>query len=292
MRLFFFLVLAALLLCQCAGHNPDSPPPNRIASIDDKMASLAARQSAWKGSSSVQVHGRARSQQIIDVDALQLSAEGMSYEGSTGLASLITKDGYALTATHVASLARNVGTLEGGESSKRLHLVSAVRKNQRGLHEVENLTLALYGKRIEIPRSFSQIRSGPVRLVHKFPGRDLAIVKFPRSNAPYFARTTPNKAANSGVFSSGSGISASPSASAGRIRGAIGPKKLLISMPVSPGDSGGPVFDERGRLLGVLSEAMSNGDRRSFGGRDIQLSTIELPDWAAVDKIIAADRRR
>jgi hypothetical protein len=67
------------------------------------------------------------------------------------------------------------------------------------------------------------------------------------------------------------------SASSG-IVSAVGPVALQISAPVNPGNSGGPVVDGDGRLVGVVSRRLS-GDGLGFAARaDLLAGAIADPD--------------
>jgi hypothetical protein len=67
------------------------------------------------------------------------------------------------------------------------------------------------------------------------------------------------------------------SASAGAVS-AIGDRALQISAPVNPGNSGGPVVDDQGEIVGVVSRRLT-GDGLGFAGRgDALAALIADPD--------------
>jgi len=54
---------------------------------------------------------------------------------------------------------------------------------------------------------------------------------------------------------------------------AIGPEAVQITAPVNPGNSGGPVVDDRGRLVGVVSRRLA-GQSLGFAGRAAHLRAL------------------
>lgn len=54
---------------------------------------------------------------------------------------------------------------------------------------------------------------------------------------------------------------------------AVGPRALQITAPVNPGNSGGPVVDEKARLVAVVSRRLS-GDGLGFAGRAEHVRTL------------------
>ena len=57
---------------------------------------------------------------------------------------------------------------------------------------------------------------------------------------------------------------------------AIGPEAVQITAPVNPGNSGGPVVDDRGRLVGVVSRRLA-GQSLGFAGRADDIPGLTEP---------------
>ena len=51
---------------------------------------------------------------------------------------------------------------------------------------------------------------------------------------------------------------------------AVGPRALQISAPVNPGNSGGPVVDAEGAMLGIVSRKSAGGEGLGFAGRGVE----------------------
>lgn len=58
-----------------------------------------------------------------------------------------------------------------------------------------------------------------------------------------------------------------------------GIEEVQISTAISPGTSGGPIFNDRGELLGIVSRFMSGGQSLNFG-----VATGEITNYAAFNK--------
>jgi len=140
-----------------------------------------------------------------------------------GSAAPITGDGYFLTADHV--------------------LARSANKN----------VFIIYG-------SGGAIVTAKARIVWRSGADDLALLHIPRKT-PYFYHWTPPGqwlSPGHGVIHGGmaTGFSSAP----GRLRTALSPegtftrnRPFKIDIPLQPGDSGGPIVDAFGRLVGINS---------------------------------------
>ncbi|OYV05759.1 MAG: hypothetical protein CFE26_09890, partial [Verrucomicrobiales bacterium VVV1] len=140
-----------------------------------------------------------------------------------GSATPITSDGYFLTADHV--LAQSAGR----------HI------------------FVVYG-------NGGNIRTAEARIVWRSYSGDLAVLHTPLVT-PHFYRWTPPQAwLPAGTPIVHAGISTGFKSDPGKLSTALPPegaftgtRKFKIDVPLQPGDSGGPVIDARGNLVGVNS---------------------------------------
>ncbi|MCB9698258.1 MAG: trypsin-like peptidase domain-containing protein [Alphaproteobacteria bacterium] len=107
-------------------------------------------------------------------------------------------------------------------------------------------------------------------------GADLALVDVPASDAPWLPVATAPPAPGEGVWALGhpGGADLPAGMYAGTLRwsvswgvvSAVGPVALQTTAAVNPGSSGGPLVDEQGRVVGVVSRRLS-GQSLGFAGR-------------------------
>ncbi|MFU8893475.1 MAG: S1 family peptidase [Luteolibacter sp.] len=140
-----------------------------------------------------------------------------------GSATPISPDGYFLTADHVLASARD-----------------------------RNI-FVLYGRG-------GKLATHKARIVWRSPASDLALLHIDTAT-PYFYQWTPpggwlasgHHVIHGGIatgFKSPVGKLRTPIAPEGRL---TGPRRFKIDIPLKPGDSGGPVLDAYGRLVGINS---------------------------------------
>ena len=128
------------------------------------------------------------------------------------------------------------------------------------------------GYRARLTTIDGRVRSG--RVVHVDPGRDLALIALEPFPGMHVASLTRTDAPRPGepVFTIGSPGNHAGVVSIGRIAepwraepidyGDFGHKQtMVLDMEIEPGDSGGPVFDLRGRLIGMIT-GFALGDTR------------------------------
>lgn len=133
----------------------------------------------------------------------------------------------------------------------------------------------------------------PARVVMKFissapQGSDFAIVHAPLAT-PEFATLAYKVSPGTPVLCAGSGIGSGLLA-AGTVQGEdrchagdVQVRVILHNAPIYLGDSGGPVFDAEGRLVGISVSS-------EFGLVDPPQAAAQLPDPAEIQRLIAADR--
>lgn len=140
-----------------------------------------------------------------------------------GSATPVTTDGYFLTADHVLS-----------QSAGR-HIFIVYRNNGR-------------------------IRSAEARVVWRSYGGDLAILHAPIETPYHYDWSPANEWLPSGTPIVHAGIATGFRSDPGKLstdlppeRAFTGIRKFKIDVPLQPGDSGGPVIDAKGRLVGINS---------------------------------------
>lgn len=176
-----------------------------------------------------------------------------------GSAAPITGDGYFLTADHV--LSRMAG---------------------------RNVFL-IYGQG-------GQLRPALARVVWRDESADIAVLHIP-AKTPYFYQWTPpdqwlpagTRLIHGGIatgFKSGDGKLATPLAPESGFTRA---RRFKIDIPLQPGDSGGPVVDARGRLIGINSAVEFLVPMETAFFIDSEGSR---PNTRLIDEVIRTDRAR
>lgn len=258
----------ALVLASCQSLDPAG------ATRAEKTAALSAHLAEWTNPVLVNQFAGPRTVQIF----AGLALEGKRVSSlATGLASLVTRDGYALTASHV---------LDAGPVSV---LVLATPRPGRLTVTQAGVVFApdhAPDQSVRVPAS--ELRPVPVRLVKRFPGLDLSLVHLPVTPGACFAledRPPPN---GSTVFSYGSTLSGHSSAGKIRhVRTRPGSWKLITSVPLQQGDSGGPLMSPEGTLFAIISR----GTSKPFSQELHSTIAIGVPA-GSLRPLIAADRAR
>lgn len=287
------LAVALVTLASCA--------TKLSAPIQIKQQSYDAALAEWQLGEKPLLFGRKRTIQIFNLDRLQLRGDSIVYSGNLGTAALVTPDGYALTADHVIPGDNNFGTLydknEVKTGSSFLHITKLVVVNwdpesgeEKG-EQFELKALTSYpGGRLFGSESL-QVGAQPLRIVKRFPASDLALVKLPFNGVPYFD-LAPDLRQNRSYFSSGSAFAAQTAPSAGKLfklpKKGPATQRLLTTIPVASGDSGGPIIDSAGKLAGIVSTgelAPTRSLRFLLHSRFAHIKTSKLTD------LIESDRR-
>ena len=191
-----------------------SPPPDSVA------PGKLTRQIVTERVSAVVVTDRTNLDRWVNRD---FSTSQAPKDADGGSAAPLTSDGYFLTADHV--LARMAG---------------------------RNVFL-IYGQG-------GRLAPGLARVVWRDEGADLALLHIP-VKTPYFYQWTPaeqwlpvgTRLIHGGIatgFKSGDGKLSTALAPQGSF---TGNRKFKMDIPLQPGDSGGPVVDPYGRLVGINS---------------------------------------
>jgi S1-C subfamily serine protease len=210
-----FVRLLGLLVMSCLAQACSvSPPPDTVA------PSRATRQIVAERVSAVVVTDRKNLDSWVNRNFSTSNAPG---DADGGSAAPISPDGYFLTADHVLSrmAGRNVFLIYG------------------------------QGGRLAPARA---------RVVWRSESSDMALLHIPVKTPYYYQWTPPERWLPEGTrvmhggiatgFKSGDGKLGTPLAPEGTFTGT---RKFKMDIPLQPGDSGGPVVDAHGRLVGINS---------------------------------------
>lgn len=132
---------------------------------------------------------------------------------------------------------------------------------------------------------------GIARIVGVDVGRDLAVLKVPDlAGQPWleWVSTAPEVGAAIWALGHPYGASAPEGFFAGGLRwsitegmiSAVGPVALQISAGVNPGNSGGPVVNAEGELVGIVSRRLASSEGLAFAGRIETIADLASPDSA------------
>ena len=214
-QIFLKPAFALLGLCSFACSPVGTPPP-----ADQMVPGEMAKQIVRERLSAVVVTGRSELgswvNQRFSIDKAPGDADG-------GSAAPITEDGYFLTADHVLARSKD--------------------KN----------VFIIYG-------SGGRIITEKARIVWRSYSDDLAILHIPRKTPYYYEWTPPDRWLSPGRGLIHGGMATGFRSSPGKLRTPMEPegtftgnRSFKIDIPLQPGDSGGPVVDARGNLIGINS---------------------------------------
>ena len=191
-----------------------SPPPDQVAPGQMTRQIVAERVSA------VVVTERSNLDNWVNRNFVNSNSPG---DADGGSAAPISPDGYFLTADHVLS-------------------------RMEGRH-----VFLIYGQG-------GRLVPTEARVIWRSAGGDLALLHIPVKTPYYYQWTPPERwlAAGNGVIHGG--ISTGFKSGDGKLGTALAPegaftrtRSFKIDIPLQPGDSGGPVVDAYGRLIGINS---------------------------------------
>ncbi len=260
--------LGALFLAACQSFQTPG------ATHEEKTAALSAHLVEWEPEVLVNQFAAPRTAQLFSGLNIDPATKRVS-ANSTGLASLLTADGYALTATHVL-----------GDGPVSILQLESPRAGQLTLTPAGVVFAPQGAPEQSIGVDLRLLKASPVRLVHRFPGADLALIHLPRTPAATFQLAPRPPAPDTTVFSYGSNLSGS--ASAGKILQATRHGRtwrLTTSIPLRKGDSGGPVMDPSGRLVAIVSR----GRTRPFS-KQLTATIANGVSPEAVRALVESDR--
>ncbi|MEP4079040.1 S1 family peptidase [Haloferula sp.] len=256
-----FVASVVILSTSCSSsHIPAAMLPTSA----EREAALAKFSDRWELDVPVKRFGLARSVGIVE------GAESATSKTiPKGMATLVTHDGYALTANHVVSREGD-GLIAAkykdilipahmGTSRMTLRGADGRVKEQ---HDTPGFGgyYAYVGKdRRKI--DFDEVIIRPVRVVKRFEATDLALVKTDLTTSSFF-RFSEFPERSGALFASGNPFRYRASAAGEVISVAMKDgvtASIHTSVPLSPGDSGSPVFNGRGQLVGITTDVFPKG---------------------------------
>jgi S1-C subfamily serine protease len=145
-------------------------------------------------------------------------------------------------------------------------------------------------------QSGGQMTPAMARVIWRSKKDDLALLHIPVQTPYFYQWSPPDKWLPAGTFIRHGGVSTGSKALDGKLATTIPPQGRFTSsrpfkmdIPLQPGDSGGPVVDAYGRLIGINSavEFLVPIDTAFFIS-----SEGNRPNIQALEKLIQADRRQ
>ncbi len=214
-RMEFYFRISGFVVIACFCQScAVSPPPEKLEASHSTRRIVAQRVSA------VVVTGRRDLSRWVSRNFVTSQAPE---DADGGSAAPITADGYFLTADHV--LSRMAG---------------------------RNVFL-IYGQG-------GQLAPARARVVWRSESSDLALLHLPAKTPFYYQWTPPERWLPVGTSLIHGGISTGFKSGEGKLSTALSPegaftgtRKFKMDLPLQPGDSGGPVVDAHGGLVGINS---------------------------------------
>ena len=161
-------------------------------------------------------------------------------EKLSGTGFALTTDGYLVTSSHVIQGADSV-LVEGRDHQRyRAEIVHADLKHDLAILRIKNARFAGFGK---LPYTF---KAGQADL-----GERVYTLGYPREDIVY----------DEGALSARSGFKGDTAF-------------YQVSIPVNPGNSGGPLLDERGNLVGVVSGRQDDAQGVAFATKSSYLMRL------------------
>ena len=158
-----------------------------------------------------------------------------SHYGATGF--MLTKDGYVVTNYHVVNGADSIHLQNNKGQSYRAKVIHLDAQKDLAILHISDST---FRSLKNVPYTFKKQNSDL--------GEDIYTIGFPRDEAVY----------GQGYLSSFTGYAGDTIA-------------YQISIPVNPGNSGGPVLDNQGNIIGIIS-----GKQKGIDGAAFAIKTKEL----------------
>ncbi len=266
------------------------------SSMEQKSVAYKSHRNQWKRSTTPSRYGRARSVQLFEGKKVAISGNELTVTGKMGMASLLTADGYALTAAHVVSGLSRMDTVfrVAGSGRAPVHAQWTTRanryKNGKQKSLSESVQLVSYDSSVNFINS-SKVNTAALRVVKVFPNRDLALIKLPVRASQWFTKLDASPPVGTVVFASGNSATPYLGPSAGEVvalkHANQSVRTIDTSVPLASGDSGGPAFDASGRLLGIISHVRPS---HWLPVPKLNHSSLRMMEPAALQQLIHHDR--
>jgi len=195
---------------------------------------------------------KAQNALIKDINKNKPGINTPSHYGATGFA--LSSDGYVMTTFHVIKDADSVYVQSNAGDSYKVKVVYTDPLYDIAVLKIVDENFKSFGN---IPYTFKQ---SSIDL-----GEEVYTIGFPREEAVY----------GRGYLSSNTGYSGDTVA-------------YQVSIPVNPGNSGGPVLDNRGHVVGVINSKQTETDGAAFAIKSnyVLKAIAEIPEETLDDKIV------
>lgn len=205
---------------------------------------------------SIRQNVKAQNALIKDINKNKSDANSPSHYGATGFA--LSSNGYVMTTYHVIKDADSVYLQNNAGNSYKVKVVYT-----DPAYDIAVLQI--------IDKDFKDLGSLPYTFKQNAAeiGEDVYTIGFPREEAVY----------GRGYLSSNTGYSGDTVA-------------YQVSIPVNPGNSGGPVLDNRGNIIGVINSKQTETDGAAFAIKsNYLLKAIEEIPEESLDKKITVNKK-
>lgn len=163
------------------------------------------------------------------------TSNNIMHFGATGF--MLTKDGYVVTNYHVVNGADSIQLQNSKGQTYKAQIIHTDKEKDLAILYIND---ANFKALKSVPYTFKKSKSDL--------GEDIYTIGFPRDEAVY----------GQGYLSSNTGYAGDTIA-------------YQISIPVNPGNSGGPVLDNQGNIIGIIS-----GKQKGIDGAAFAIKTKEL----------------
>jgi len=172
--------------------------------------------------------------------------------GGTGFA--LTANGYILTSLHVIEGAESITVLDNQGQPYKVRVVRTDSQYDLAILKITD-------------DKFRILSNLPYRLKHDNigMGEEVYTLGFPKDDAVY----------GRGYVSSGTGYNGDTT-------------QYQVSIPVNPGNSGGPLLDQKGNIIGVISAKQNQVDGATFAVKSkyIQEALNSIPNDSLGNKVV------